>query len=367
MKRSLSAFLVLILISFGLPITSYANEIECPNTWNFRPTTGEISILNTNSLSTDFLSRNRISVESFNEATEIGQQFLVLPSIFSSLPAPYYLKIQQGGRNIAVSGQWKTSRDGKTWLGLRNYNGDLLPSDNSEGFLNQPPAGLAMDRLYPITLASRIGLTPGTRVSLEVKVNVNGCKETVFHEQIAIVPSYKVEINKLDNLLDRYYRINPSEQQINFLDQQLFNKAINNFIDHLKNISEKGSVWTISNTRRGKLDVFWTLSGESTPISRTASSMPFIDMSVSPTNGDGCFTLTTPYKSVYTYKTLKYPCSISIDLFSNKGLIGAFEVARFELTKLKAKTAIITCIEGKTTKKVSGTNPKCPKGYKKAA
>jgi hypothetical protein len=112
------------------------------------------------------------------------------------------------------------------------------------------------------------------------------------------------------------------------------------------------------------LDVFWTLSGESTPISRTASSMPFIDMSVSPTNGDGCFTLTTPYKSVYTYKTLKYPCSISIDLFSNKGLIGAFEVARFEITKLRAKTAIITCKKGKKTKKVSGKNPKCPKGYK---
>ena len=28
--------------------------------------------------------------------------------------------------------------------------------------------------------------------------------------------------------------------------------------------------------------------------------------------------------------------------------------------------SFITCIKGKTTKKVSGTNPKCPKGYKKA-
>ena len=26
--------------------------------------------------------------------------------------------------------------------------------------------------------------------------------------------------------------------------------------------------------------------------------------------------------------------------------------------------SFITCIKGKTTKKVSGTNPKCPKGYK---
>ena len=364
MKRFISVFLVLILISFGLPTNSYANEIACPNTWNFKPTTGEISILDTNSLTTDFLSRNRISVESFNEATEMGQQILVLPSIFSSLPTPYYLKIQEGGRNIAVSGQWKTSRDGKTWLGLRNYNGDLLPSDNSQGFLNQPPAGLAMDRLYPIALASRIGLTPGTQVSIEVKVNVNGCKEAIFYERRAVVPSYKVETRKLDDLLYSFYRINSSEPQINFLDQQLFNNTINTFVDHLRAISNKSPVWTISNTRRGKLDIFWTLSGESTPISRTNSSMPFFDMSVSPTNGDGCFTLTTPYKSVYTYKILNYPCSVSVDLFSYKELVGAFEVARFEITGPKDQTATITCIKGKTTKKVSGTNPKCPKGYK---
>jgi hypothetical protein len=31
----------------------------------------------------------------------------------------------------------------------------------------------------------------------------------------------------------------------------------------------------------------------------------------------------------------------------------------------KAKTIIITCVKGKTTKKVVGTNPTCPAGYKK--
>jgi len=38
------------------------------------------------------------------------------------------------------------------------------------------------------------------------------------------------------------------------------------------------------------------------------------------------------------------------------------------LLKIKSAVSIsITCIKGKTTKKVSGTNPKCPKGYKKAS
>jgi len=34
-------------------------------------------------------------------------------------------------------------------------------------------------------------------------------------------------------------------------------------------------------------------------------------------------------------------------------------------TTVSPKLVNITCIKGKTTKKVSGTNPKCPKGYKK--
>jgi len=36
-------------------------------------------------------------------------------------------------------------------------------------------------------------------------------------------------------------------------------------------------------------------------------------------------------------------------------------------TSVSPKALTITCIKGKTTKKVSGTNPKCPKGYKKAS
>jgi hypothetical protein len=362
MKRIVFALLLSLTSTlFQVPVN--AATVGCPDTWNFIPTKGVIPILDTNTLSKDFQSKDRISIESFNEATEIGQKFLVLPSIFDSLPATYYQKIQQGGRNIAVSGQWKTSLDGKAWLGLRNYGGDLLSSSYSQPFLNQPPAAVTMDRIYPIALASRSGLTPGTQVSLEVKVNVNGCKEAIFYERNAVVPSYKVETRKFDNLIDLYYRINPTEQQINFLDQQLYNKTINTFVDHLREISNKNSTWTISNTRRGVLDVLWTLTGESTFIPIPGS--PFMDIYVSPTNGDSCFTLTTPFISVFTYKTLKYPCSVSIDLSSNKGIIGAFEVARFEITSPKAKTATITCLKGKLSKKVTAVSPKCPAGYRK--
>lgn len=362
MKRIVFAVL-LSLSSALIQLPANASTVGCPDTWNFKPTTEEITILNANSIPGDFLTRNGVSIESLKEATEIGQQFLFLPSGFSYLPAPYYLKIQEGGRDIAISGERKTSLDGKNWIGLSNFNGDLLPGDNSQVFLSPPPEFTGRGRLYPIALASRLGLTPGTELSLEVKVNVNGCKQKIFYERKAVIPSYKVETRKLDDLLDLYYRINPAEPQLNFLNQRIYNNSLSTFIDHLKNISMKNSVWTISNTRRGTLDIYWTLTGESLDVT---PYIPFGNLSVSPTNGDGCFTLTTPYKSVYTYRTLKYPCSVSIDLSSNKGIIGAFEVARFEITSPKAKTATITCTKGKVSKKVTGTSPKCPTGYKKA-
>ena len=362
MKRIVFAVL-LSLTSTLIQVPVNAATVGCPDTWNFKPTTEEITILNASSISEDFLTRYGVSIQSFKEAIEIGQQFLFIPSGFSCLPAPYYLKIQEGGRDIAISGERKTSLDGKNWIGLSNFNGDLLPGDNSQAFLSPPPVSTGMGRLYPIALASRLGLTPGTQISLEVRVNVNGCKEKIFYERKAVIPSYEVETRKLDDLLDLYYRIYPTEQQLNFLNQRIYNNSLNTFIDHLKNISDRNSVWTISNTRRGTLDIYWTLTEESLDVS---PFIPFGDLSVSPTKGDGCFTLTTPYKSVYTYKTLKYPCSVSIDLSSNKGLIGAFEVARFEISRVKAKTATITCVKGKLTKKVTDVKPKCPKGYKKA-
>ncbi len=80
-------------------------------------------------------------------------------------------------------------------------------------------------------------------------------------------------------------------------------------------------------------------------------------------------TLTTPFTSYYSYRTLKYPCSVSVDLWG--GGAGSFEVARFEIFAPKAGASpqstkqTIACVKGKVTKRVSGTNPQCPKGYKK--
>jgi hypothetical protein len=92
MKRIV--FAVLFSLSSALiQLPANASTVGCPDTWNFIPTTGEIPILETSSLSEDFLSKNRTSIESFNEAAVIGQKLLMLPSIFDYLPTPYYQNI----------------------------------------------------------------------------------------------------------------------------------------------------------------------------------------------------------------------------------------------------------------------------------
>lgn len=45
--------------------------------------------------------------------------------------------------------------------------------------------------------------------------------------------------------------------------------------------------------------------------------------------------------------------------------LGEFSTSQFKLTQLAAKIKTITCMKGKTTKKVSGLSPQCPKGYTK--
>jgi len=71
------------------------------------------------------------------------------------------------------------------------------------------------------------------------------------------------------------------------------------------------------------------------------------------------------------------PCTISLLYASSSALgfnfregemVGFFKVGEFILNPIKTNSSskkTITCIKGKLTKKVTGTSPKCPTGYKK--
>jgi hypothetical protein len=108
----------------------------------------------------------------------------------------------------------------------------------------------------------------------------------------------------------------------------------------------------------------WSLTAPENTTCGDAQGLPGIGLGVSPSRGDGCITLTTPFGSTYTYKTLKYPCSVSVDF-------GGSEVAKFDITKPRtsgnsqSKLITVICTNGTISKKVTGVSSKCPVGYKK--
>ena len=153
-------------------------------------------------------------------------------------------------------------------------------------------------------------------------------------------------------------------QKINFIVQKSCNETLNSFISHVRDVSSKSQTWTVKNPKRATLDLGWSLTGPENTTCSEAQGLPGIDLIMSPSRGDSCITLSTPYTNTWTYKTLKYPCSVSVDY-------GGFEVANFEISKPKtsvntqSKTKVITCTNGTISKKVTGVSSKCPVGYKK--
>jgi len=366
MRRGLVSILLSLSITSVFFETPSFASITCPDTWSIPQSFGEITLLENGSMPTNFSQSTGMSVEKVQKALDLGQKFLIFKEIYPILPSIYYEKIQEGGRNISLVGQSKISTDGKTWRSPVGTNWDLLPID-APITIGGEPRKSSSSRLTSIASASRQGFTPGTKVAFEITVNVNGCKPKIFYEKLATVPNYSVETKVFQSLLETYYKIDPSYKQMNFMEEKSCGESMSTFISHVKQISQKSTTWTISNTSRGVLDLAWSLTA---PENTTCWSAfpPFFDINLSPTFGDSCLTLRNPGKSVFTYTTQKYPCSVSIDL-NGRNENGSFEVARFVINKpnlssTRPTNKTITCVKGKESKKVTAPNPKCPAGYK---
>jgi hypothetical protein len=364
-KKLVSIALATFMISAITETPSFAS-VSCPDTWTMPQSSGEITLLENGPIPANFSQSTGMPVDKIQKALDLGQKFLIFKEIFPILPATYYEKIQEGGRNISVVGQSKISTDGKTWRSSVGTNWDLLPI-NSPITIGSEPRISSPSRLISIAAASRQGYTPGTKVAFELTVNVSGCKQKVFYEKLATVPNYSVETKTFDSLLDGYYKLDPSYKQMNFIEQKSCNETLSTFISHVKQISQKSTTWTISNTNRGVLDLAWSLTAPENSTCYFASK-PFMDLVLAPTIGDSCITLKNPGKSIFTYTTLKFPCSVSVDLVGHDEA-GSYEVAKFVINKpnsisTKPANKSITCVKGKSSKKVIGTNPKCPAGFK---
>lgn len=356
-----------VALSTFLTVPSSA-AVACPDTWNIPPSQGQITIIDKGSIPPDFSSTNYYSIEGIETYLNMGLSYLVIKNWSDPLPPAFKQKILDGGRDISVTGQWKISSDGRSWRGLSFVRGTLLPEESAQIYTGAPRSGTArninkVDFAFTTTAAARLGLTPNSKFALETKVDVAGCKQSISYQNISSIPEFVASTKSFDSTIEAYYLARPTVQKINFITQKSCNETLNSLVSHLREISSKSQTWTIKNTKRGTLDLGWSLTTPENTTCGEAQGLPGIDLSITPSRGDGCITLTTPFGSTYTYKTLKYPCNVSVDYAGS-------EVAKFEISKPKtlsnsqSKTKAITCTNGKLNKMITGAKPQCPKGYK---
>lgn len=365
--KKLSAILIFLLALSTVSIPSSSAAVACPDTWNIQPTLGEIILLSNGALPSNFSENNPTPLSNVQNEMKLGQSFLVVKNYNSPLPAAYFQKISEGGRDIQVTGQWKRSTDGKTWLGFAGIRGDLQPINSPLVYQDGERRNVKTDRVFSIVDSSRMGIIPNAKVAYEIKVDVKGCKQKIFYENQAPVPAYSIKSMSLDTLVEAYYNITPTAKKWNFVSQVSCNETINSLISHIKEISRQGQIWTIKNTKRGVLDLGWSLTEPENMICARGGDLPGFDLQLTPSLGDNCISLTTALSNVYTYKTVKTPCSVSLDLKVGEG---AFEISKIEIvasnltSSNQSKLKTINCTKGNQVKKFTGINPKCPKGYK---
>lgn len=364
-KFSTILIFLLALSTVSIPISSAA--VACPDTWNFQPTLGEISLLSNGVVPSNFSENNPTPLSNIQNEMKLGQSFLVLKNFNSPLPGAYFQKISEGGRDIQVTGQWKRSIDGKIWLGFAGIRGDLQPINSPLVYQDGERRNVKTDRVFSTVDSSRMGMIPNAKVAYEIKVDVKGCKQKIFYENQAPVPAYSIKSTSLDTLVEAYYNTTPTAKRWNFVSQASCNETMNSLISHIKEVSKQGQVWTIKNTKRGVLDLGWSLTESENMICARGGDLPGFDLQLTPSLGDNCISLTTALSNVYTYKTVKSPCSVSLDLKVGEG---AFEISKIEIVSPsltspnQSKVKTINCMKGSQVKKITGINPKCPKGYK---
>jgi hypothetical protein len=368
------ALAVLILSPIVSSTSSSAQSTDCPDKWQIPVTVGNVSILEKD-FQTNILSE-RISesaITALKSGLESDIKYLLISDFNYPVPEAYLQKIGSNNPSVVIQGAWKTSKDLKSWKGLvAIHPGNLLPyselSINVVTPANIDRTSLAkrfgLDRFYPLSSASRFGITGGSYLSYEMKISAQGCKPFIVHERILKVPKYKIETQNLESLISNHYKANPSFTPINFVSLGECLKSFDQLVQNIKTASSKGANWQISNTSRGVLDLAWSpKNGENYScwegVARS-SSFPFFDLSLNPSYGDSCFVRIDPYKSSYSYKTISTPCAVSID--SN-----GFEIAKFDIvppTTGYIGEKRITCIKGNIKRQIIGLKPVCPKGFK---
>lgn len=312
MKRFISVFLVLILISFGLPTNSYANEIECPNTW----------IVN--------------NIEDFSKYN--SRTATILNKIYG--PNSY---VQKTKKRM----EWIFDSTGQNYLIPEFHvtkDGDLIKAN--EGWA-----------LFMSLVA------PKTQNFLIFYFSIDGCPLEGKFKVPYTVP--EANVSKIP-LIE--WPSNP-EIKAKFSSEQVSEKIGTELDSLIKKIKAgyflKGGR-SLNNTYKGLKLIPFSVSD---PFYFTyVTSAPYLTMLL-PAEPN-CIKLNLDHGLVIPRGMT---CKVAVVMADQKEISARSQspAAKLNLVLLdefsisaKEFTISITCIKGKTTKKVSGSNPKCPKGYR---
>jgi hypothetical protein len=313
LRRSFLASLALILITFGLPTNSYANEIECPNTW----------VVN----NIDDLSKY------------ISRTAALMNKIYG--PNSYVQKTKKRS-------EWIFDATGQNYLIPEFYV-------NQDGDLDRANAGWA---LFMSLVA------PKTQNFFIFYFSIDGCPVEGKFKVPYTVPEANVSKLPLTEWPSN------TEMKDKFSSEQVFEEISTELNSLIKKIKAgyflKGGRSLKDRFKGIKLIPFSVYD----PFYYTyVTSAPHLTMLL-PAEPN-CIKLNLDHGLVIPRGMT---CKVAVVMADQKEISARFQspTAKLNLVLLdefsisaKEFTMTINCRKGKITKKVSGTNPKCPKGFTK--
>jgi hypothetical protein len=373
----LSAILVVGVL--GAPTKSYAALEGCPNNWNIKIpelTFNKFSTLSNNAKVHFYTSSLYGPDNSAKQRKGIGYP-LETPSAqrIPRFQGEYALKI------LLPEVYEKLTGLGKDAIWSSSYE-IVNPKINSKSTNQSELEGLFSSPVRP-WLLYYLGIGNGTKIKLNLKISIKSCSDFTISSN-----TYQFENLEISTMtFDDYFKnsVSSTAGSFNFKQEELIRDRLSNNIKLLSNgtLNKDIPLNRIGYTELDGKEFSYLLLGIEPAgciDSINPNSLPAVNPVSAVVISNPCnvsvvadFNLTEQVncKSSTCSTDPNYDNLIQkLKSFSGDYWTGDFiQVSTFIINQKVSSTKVIrsiTCVKGKLTKKVTGTSPKCPTGYKKA-
>lgn len=327
---------LLLIVSSSISSAPLANAAECPKDWGYK-----LPELRFDSKVKTLGQFQETFFTSTLGPTKSGGLIGKNPQLFSPL---IQAKIDALGPNIAMNTKYVTST--KSFVQTK-YNGGY---GDWEAF-GYPDA--------PSWIFLWLGISNGTEIKFELNISQKGCSDLNFTSNVFVFDNIPIA----EYGFDRYFETFPNGvtgRVLNFQELEAVKKSVLNNIKVVEEKSRAGEVTSLNVVRTdagyGANYLIVGLAPGGCASGRNTNSAPTVNPSDVEVLAIPCkFGVLMPFE---------YPGGGGFTLISSHSISKGLK----QPTSAKdsgAKKLTITCVKGKSSKKVSGFNPKCPSGYKK--